>query len=449
MEKVERGEIDLNHTENGSPRQKEKGFPAGIYKRLPRILSDGCNQFTDPKEKAVFLSAALGVVSGLLPNVSAIYDGQTVYPNLYVYILGQYGGGKGAARFARELGMKVHRDKIESTQAAKNQYYIDLEQYKIDLKAWKKLKSGEQPTRPQEPTQKVYYIPANNSKTGVFQMLAENDGAGTLFETEGDTLADATRQDYGNYTDGLRKGFHHEPISYKRRLNNEFVEIENPRISVILSSTLDQLLSLIPTAENGLFSRFLFYQLPLNPEFRNVFDPEKAHQMKAFRALSEKMAEIFYILKNDPEGFGFCLTDQQKADFLKHFQGLKAEIQQNITHDLDGTINRLGLIFFRIAMILTVLRKQTNKGEVNQDMYCTDNDFQLTMEIIETLKDHAISVYLQLPEKQLYNSKHLDKADNVTKAIELHRGGASYSNISQAIFGSETHKSTVYRWINQ
>ncbi|MDR1653326.1 MAG: DUF3987 domain-containing protein [Prevotellaceae bacterium] len=36
---------------------------------------------------------------------------------------------------------------------------------------------------------RVLFVPANNSATGLFQILNDNKGVGLLFETEGDTLA--------------------------------------------------------------------------------------------------------------------------------------------------------------------------------------------------------------------------------------------------------------------
>jgi hypothetical protein len=442
--------IDLNTLNGNGQPLKKTGFPASVYNRLPRILSDGCNKLTDETEKAVFLISGLGVISGMLPNVYGIYDGRTVYPNLFVYILGQYGGGKGGARFARELGMKIHQDKREETKRFRKNYQNAVHEYNQKLKIWRNNKLGEPPVKPAEPVEQLHFVPANNSKSGLFELLAANEGAGTIFETEGDSLTDAIRQDYGNYSDGLRKGFHHEPISFYRRLNKEFIEIENPRISLVLSSTFDQLLTLIPTAENGLFSRFLFYELQPDPGFKNVFDKHKTNHQQFFRELGDSMAELYYSLQNDPEGFVFRFSDPQKDSFLKYFKRLKAEIQENITTDLDGTVNRLGLIFFRIAMILTVLRKllRQDGGEVYREMYCTDQDFQLTQDIIETLKNHAISVYLKLPQPQHYNNSHIEKAEQVKKALELHQAGQSYGEISQQLFNDQKHKSTVYRWIN-
>lgn len=64
--------------------------------------------------------------------------------------------------------------------------------------------------KPNKPPEKMLFIPANNSTTGVFQLLFDNEGRGLMFETEGDTLAQAFKTDYGNYSDGFRKAFHHE-----------------------------------------------------------------------------------------------------------------------------------------------------------------------------------------------------------------------------------------------
>src|SRR5690554_8197541 len=86
----------------------------------------------------------------------------------------------------------------------------------------------------------MLFIPANNSSTGAYQLLGDSDGRGLIFETEGDTLAHAFKSDYGNYSDGFRKAFHHETISYYRRTDREFVDIESPCLSTVLSGTPKQ-----------------------------------------------------------------------------------------------------------------------------------------------------------------------------------------------------------------
>ncbi|MDR1346193.1 MAG: DUF3987 domain-containing protein [Bacteroidales bacterium] len=60
---------------------------------------------------------------------------------------------------------------------------------------------------------------------------------GLIFETEGDTLAQTFKSEHGNYSDDLRKAFHHETISYNCRKDREFVELQTPRLSALLSGT--------------------------------------------------------------------------------------------------------------------------------------------------------------------------------------------------------------------
>lgn len=93
-----------------------------------------------------------------------------------------------------------------------------------------------------------------------------------MFETEGDTLANTFDSDYGNYSDGFRKAFHHEAISYIRRKDKEYVSIKSPCLSTLLTGTPQQVRSLIKDAENGLFSRFLFYYLNAKSDGHDVFD---------------------------------------------------------------------------------------------------------------------------------------------------------------------------------
>jgi len=84
----------------------------------------------------------------------------------------------------------------------------------------------------------MLYIPANNSKSGIYQLLEENDDKGIMFESEGDTLADAIKQDYGSFSDTLRKAFHHENLDLFRRGNEELIEINKPELSVVLSEEI-------------------------------------------------------------------------------------------------------------------------------------------------------------------------------------------------------------------
>jgi hypothetical protein len=92
----------------------------------------------------------------------------------------------------------------------------------------------------------------------MIEHLQNNDGQGIICETEADTMSGAKKQDWGDYSPALRAAFHHEKITLTRKTNNEYIEINEPRLAVALSGTpAHKAPKLIASAEDGLFSRFL------------------------------------------------------------------------------------------------------------------------------------------------------------------------------------------------
>ncbi len=403
-----------------------------IINDLPKMLKKPCTRLVEEAEKEVFLVGALGVVSGLLPNVIGLYSGKWITPNLYVYVLAGYGGGKGGLDFARKLGEQIHLDKRETAKIQMANYLQEVEAYKKRLKIYNKENStGEPPTPPTKPPTLMLYIPANNSKSGVYQLLKENEGKGIIFESEGDTLADALKQDYGNFSDTLRKAFHHEYLDLFRRMNDELIEIHHPELSLVLSSTFNQLKILIPSVENGLFSRFLFYELKQNNRFVNVFDDQKKDYQEYFEQAGYSFKQLYNELETSAPVM-FWLTDDQKQRFVKLFDEKKAKLIDEVDVTMAGTANRLGIIAFRIMMLFTVLRVY-EAGNLTENVHCSDIDFNNAMRIVARLEKHSKTVYEYLhgqPEK-----KEL--------VISMRRAGASIPDISRAL---GINRGTVSKW---
>jgi len=240
-------------------------------------------------------------------------------------------------------------------------------------------------------------IPANNSATGLFQILNDNNGKGLIFETEGDTLAQTFKSEYGNYSDGFRKAFHHETITYNRRKDREFVEIDKPRLSALLSGTPRQVSTLIPNAENGLFSRFIFYFMNIRYEWKDVFAGESGQTLDHyFDQLGSQFHELHKCLESQDKPMRFCLTVSQQKQFNSYFEQTQIQYIELCGEDYIGTVRRLGLITFRIAMILTALRIMDN-GKLRSPLVCSDTDFAIAMEMVKVLVQHAAHVFQQLP----------------------------------------------------
>lgn len=115
-------------------------------------------------------------------------------------------------------------------------------------------------------------MPGNSSSSAVYRALDANGGWGIMFETEADTVSNMLDSDYGHYSDLMRKAYHHETVSMNRVSDKIHIDIENPRLSVFITCTPGQIPGLFPSFENGLGSRFQFYNLPDDKvEFHDVF----------------------------------------------------------------------------------------------------------------------------------------------------------------------------------
>lgn len=420
-----------------------RGFSDQVYQNLPDILKTACEVLTEQNEREVFLAGALGIVSGILPNVRGFYDGNFVYPQLFVYVVGPYGTGKGGLKFAYKLGEQIHKKRRELSAQLEAKYKQECREAKDNHE-----------DEPEQPGRKVLYMPANNSKSGLLDLMAENDGRGILFETEGDTLADALKTDYGGFSDLLRKVFHHERVSMNRRTSRELKEVENPALAVVLSSTPDQLQKLIPNVQNGLFSRFLYYRITPTPEFRNVFDTKKRAYPEHFDSLGQTFSAINDYLNTLAEPIEFRLTERQQGQFLEIFQQWKNDISENISTDLDGTINRLGLICFRVAMVLTALRN-FEQGDYSKTMTCVDADFDNALTIVETLKRHAVSIYYDLPNPPIsreaaeFEREQIDKAAQIALAKRYSNEGKGVTEIARLVLGDPSKKSKIAYWLSK
>jgi hypothetical protein len=406
-----------------------------IVKDLPGMLKQPCNHLVEETEKEVFLIGAIGIISGLLPNLKGLYAGKWIAPNLFVYILAAYGGGKGGLDYARELGNQIHKAKREKAKKMMLEYLTEMEVYKKELKAYNRNKIAEPPTKPVKAPTLMLYIPANNSKSGIYQLLEENDDKGIMFESEGDTLADAIKQDYGSFSDTLRKAFHHENLDLFRRGNEELIEINKPELSVVLSSTFNQLKILIPSIEDGLYSRFIFYELKQDNKFNDVFDDRKSNYQQFFIQEGEIFKKLFDEFEELETPILFKLTKKQEKEFVEILNIKKANLMKEVDVTMAGTANRLGIIAFRIMMIFTALRTYEN-GTLNNSITCNDTDFYNALRIIDRLEKHAKTVYDYLN----------GEPDKKKLAFQLKENGTSIRDIEKVV---KIGRGTLSKWFNK
>lgn len=368
-------------------------LPESLFPQLPDFLQRICKVAETNEERDILLLGSLVTLSSCMPVVYGIYHNKKVFANLFLFVSAQASAGKGRLNHCRQLVKPIHDNLKELSRMMKQQYEVDMAEYNTHKKKHHDLE------KPKEPPLRLLFIPANSSASGAFQLLGDNEGRGLLFETEGDTLANTFKSDFGNYSDGFRKAFHHEVISYYRKTDKELIDIENPCLSAMLSGTPKQVLNLIPSAEDGLFSRFMFYYMNMQQVWADVFATATPTGLDDYFYSLGKEFYTFYDALSQTRGMQFVFTTAQQNAFTDFF----TRCFQYYTHlkgeEYIGSVRRLGLITYRIAMILSTIRLMET-GELPDQLVCDELDFRSAIAIAEILVQHAAYIFTQLPDSE-------------------------------------------------
>lgn len=361
----------------------------------PPILRMAAETQADAEGKDKVVLGTLTLASGAMPNVYGVYDKRRVGTPFYCIIDAPPSADKGVLNSCQRLLESIEKDIEQQNELEQADYQQRMAEYMAKDKATRAAT-----TPPQEPPYRSMWIPANSSATACYQALSDNFGRGVTFETEADTLSAALKSDYGDFSDGLRKAFHHEKITYNRRKDNEHVKIYNPQWAILLTCTPGQIPTLFPSLENGLGSRFVFYNLSRKLFWRNVFEKSDKTLDEQFLELGHRFKPIYDELmdcKGKP--IEFSLTVEQQQEFNQFFEGLQLEQVALYGEDLIAFVRRLGLVCFRIAMVLTVLRHEgchPTFDPLSQSLVCSDQDFHTAMTIVNCLINHTAHVHTNL-----------------------------------------------------
>jgi len=388
--------------------EKEEGdkevtptLPEQIFQDLPPALKNLTKYFSAERERDAFLLSALCVLSSFFPWIKGNYDNNLVGMNLFIFISAPGSAGKGVMMWARRLAEVLHKD-LESN------YRQQVSEYEEAMRQYNEAKSnGQEAILPIKPERKLFLIPTNSSAIKVIQTLKANGNFGVMFDTEADTLAQTFGNDWGNFSDILRKIFQHEPIELLRKTNDEYVSIEKSFMSLVLSGTPNQINNLLSGVENGFFSRFIFYDFPLSIVWKNVFDrtvesPDGEFHSMAIRLMLyfNKMAEK--TAENENYAILFSLNPYQENQFNEWFSKKQEQLHHIYGEQIIASIRRLGLITFRIAMILTTMRYINH--DIPNELLCSDTDFNTALSITDTLLCHTTKIFNQLKRQNRMKS---------------------------------------------
>lgn len=355
----------------------------------------------DTNKRADYIDLILFVLmiifSAIVPNVIGRYRKRNYHSNLYGFIVAPSAGDKGDLPVMMNLVNPIQNNIRSSSDKAMAEYEEQLAEYQT-----KKQQRGINPgVEPKKPAYKTLFVEGNSSATAMYQTMSENQETGSLlFETEADVISQACRnKEWGDFSTGLRKAFQHEAIRYHRRGEDERVDIPHPKLSVLISGTPDQVGTMIPSAQDGSFSRYAFLELNRYLIWEDVFEEEEILVEEIYESIGKEYYKKVYLpLSKRKKPLTFCLKVEQRKPFNKFFEELQNEQSSMLGDEIVATVRRLGLISFRIAMILSVLRLAETDVDITtlETLECDDRDFRIAMEMSNVLISHATSVYTNL-----------------------------------------------------
>lgn len=397
--------------ENQNKVVERKLLEDNLYNRLPEVLQTITEPFSG-RERDIVLLSSLGVLSNCIPNVYGIYDGDSIYPHLFVIIIAPAASGKGVMNHSRLLIEKIHRTTVEISKQEKKKCEEQKKENKNKKQDFESCHELE-----------IKILPANISTSEMYSFLGNSKHGLLIMESEADTMSNMLKNEWGNYSDVLRKAFHHEPISISRKVEQIFVEIDEPKLAMVISGTPDQLQPLIKSRENGLFSRLMIYNFDEISDFKNVFEPKSRNIKEVFQNVGDDIFCMYSKLMNLEQEIEFRFDEVQQRRFLERFGNIRTDIIDNHSQSFLSNMNRHGLIMFRVAMILTVLRN-IDSLENQTELICSNRDYVCALNIAQRSLKHSLYTFNTIDNNFLsaLDSEILDdfpKDFNRETAIEI------------------------------
>ena len=327
---------------------------------LPHVLRSMLSLAPTEAQRDMLLLSTLTSVSAVMPRLHFRYgeNGKPYYANLQTFIMAPAASGKGIAGLGRSLVEDIHR-------------------------------------------KRSLLIPGDSTYPAFFIQLAWQNGRGLLFETEGSVITDTWRSQARSYNTALRQAAEHETIS-RSRADSGMEEITNPKLSCLLTGTFDQFHALIPSVQNGFYSRLVTYvdRSPLRflpSVFRSttgVVENNSEAVLTECRGHINRLYKQLDGLKSDRE---FRLTDEQAAILGRCFEQQYEPLITELGASFHASVVRMGITAMRILMILSALRaEETDSLTASSPLYPTDADFRTAVLIAGKLILHTADSFTQI-----------------------------------------------------
>ena len=386
--------------------------------KLPESVQQMISLASTPEEQDIILMATLAAASACVPNLYFTYGptGKKYYANLQCFILAAAASGKGIANQALEM-VRV----------------ID-EQYPM-------------------------LIAGDSTLPAFYKAIEEQGGCGYMHESEGSVITDIWKAGAANYNTALRKAAEHEPISRNRVRSAS--ELKNPRLSMLLTGTFGQYKALVPSVENGYFSRLLTVVIRGTNPFDKRYVSSKGGQSVIPKIVGQRLLRTYEQLMNAGER-EWSLTDAQKERLGEHLETEYGTLIGLLGENFHSAVVRMAVQIERMAMVLTAMRVQNTEYRVqnteyriqtesdselmNEKILCADEDYETAEMIGNKLLLHMASAYRMIDGDAQDVVPEIKPLDQRKVLFEQLKGEYSHGDLAEEAKRQGVSKRTVERW---
>ena len=349
--------------------------------KLPESVQQMISLASTPEERDIILMATLAAASACVPNLHFKYGptGKKYYANLQCFILAAAASGKGIANQALEMVRVI------------DEQYPMLVAGDSTLAAW-------------------------------YKALEARNGVGYMHESEGSVITDIWKTSAANYNTALRKAAEHEPISRNRCTGSS--EIKNPQLSMLLTGTFGQYKALVPSVENGYFSRLLTVVIRGTNGFDKRYVQAKGGQSAVPKIVGQRMLRMYEKLTQSRE-IEWSLTESQKERLGKHLETEYGTLIGLLGDNFHSAVVRMAVQIERIAMILTAMR-----GNLELTSEERDEERGGSLELTSEERDEERGGSLELTseerneERWLCRDEDYEAAEMIGNKMLLHMASA-------------------------
>ena len=389
-------EQDLHIAKHVEP----ENLPAMIQPIMALAQSDA--------ERDMLLMSLLTAAGSCMPNLYFRYGltGKKYYANLQCFIVGSAACGKGIANLALELVSKVH-------EAA------------------------------------PLVIAGDSSYPGFYKQLERQNGRGYIHESEGSVITDVWRSSVTNYNTALRKAAEHEPITRNRANNSSCIAC--PQLSVLLTGTFSQYKALVPSIENGYFSRLLTLIVNDQQAFSSRYVEPANGSNGVMTIAAQQLFDLCQALyKSRP--MEFSLTSEQRARLGQHLETAYPALMQVLGVNFHSVVLRMAVHIERIAMVLSALRMADKLSVISHqysDFHCSDVDYQTAEMIGNKLILHMAAAYRMIKGAEEVSVPKVQPLDQRQMLLSLLPEEFESKTLIAEAASQGIPQSTVMRWCSQ